>query len=126
MREQYRRYWSERRHNWYREHRGRDLGSNRYEGRERGYENEPRYDRSRTPDRQAGGIRDRNDDSRKGRRDGTRNGNGQLSGGDGRGGGAVPLPDTGAPQGQSREQNYGRADAQPNGQGGGTSARAAH
>ena len=27
MREQYRRYWSERRHNWYREHRGRDLGT---------------------------------------------------------------------------------------------------
>lgn len=34
MREQYRRYWTERRHNWYREHRGRDLGSNRYEGRD--------------------------------------------------------------------------------------------
>ena len=26
MREQYRRYWGERRHNWYREHRGRDWG----------------------------------------------------------------------------------------------------
>ena len=42
MREQYRRYWGERRHNWYREHGVRDLGSNRYGGRERDYKGRPK------------------------------------------------------------------------------------
>jgi hypothetical protein len=50
MREQYRRYWGERRHDWYREHRGRDLGSNRYEGREWGYKDNIRSERSVSPD----------------------------------------------------------------------------
>jgi hypothetical protein len=30
MRQQYRRYWGERRHNWYRAHRGRDWECSRY------------------------------------------------------------------------------------------------
>ena len=36
MREQYRRYWGERRHSWYREHRGRDGDGGRYQERQRG------------------------------------------------------------------------------------------
>jgi hypothetical protein len=121
MREQYRRYWGERRHNWYREHRGRDLGRNRYEGREWDYKNNARSERSASPDRQGGWMRDRDDDRRDGRRNGRRNSNDQWRGVDGRGAGAVSLPNTGALQGRGRGQNYGRADAQPNRPGGGAS-----
>ena len=73
MREQYRRYWGERRHNWYREHRGRDWERSRYEGRDRGYKDNARSERQGSPDRQGGRMRDRDDD----RRDGRRNGNGR-------------------------------------------------
>ena len=117
MREQYRRYWGERRHNWYREHRRRDLDRNRYEGRERYYKGNPRYERQESPDPQGGQIRDRNDY----RRDGRRNSNDQWRGGDVRGAGAAPLPNISAPQGRGRRQNYGSGDAQPSRQGSGAS-----
>jgi len=122
MREQYRRYWGERRHNWYREHRGRDLGRNRYEGRERDYKGHPRHERQGSPDRQEGRTRDRDDYRRDGRGDGAKSGNDQWRGGDGRGTGAVPLPNKGSSQGRGPGQNYAGADAQPNQWGGGASA----
>ncbi|OYU01576.1 MAG: hypothetical protein CFE36_09835 [Sphingomonadaceae bacterium PASS1] len=105
MREQYRRYWGERRHNWYREHRRRDLDRNRYEGRERYYKGNPRYERLGSPDRREDRMQDGHD--RHGRRpDGRRNGNDQWLRVDGRGAGAAPLPNTGASQGQGRGQDY--------------------
>jgi len=121
MREQYRRYWGEQRHNWYRENHGHDLGRNRYEGRERGYRDSARSERSASPDRQGGRMRNPDDNRRDGWRGGRRNGDDQWRGGDGRGAGAVPLPNTGAPQGRCRGQNYGSADAQPNRRGDGAS-----
>mgnify|MGYP000500419464 CR=1 FL=1 len=123
MREQYRRYWGERRHSWYREHRGRDWDRSRYDGRDRGYKDNARSERSASPYRQGRWIRDRDDDRRDGRRDGRRNGNDQWRGGDGRGAGGVPLPNADASQGRGREQNYGSADGQPNRRGGGASDR---
>ncbi len=120
MREQYRRYWGEQRHNWFRGHRGRDLGYDRYEGRDRGYKDDPRYERSGPPDREGGWMHDHGDDRRHGRRDGRKNGNDQWLGGYGRGTAAVPLPNASAPQGRGRGQNYGSADGQPTWLSGGT------
>ena len=121
MREQYRRYWGELRHNWYREHRGRDLGHGRHEGRERDYKGHPRYERQGSPDRQEGRTRDRDGQRRDGRNDDARSGTDQRGGGDGRGAGAVPLPRTDAPHGQGRGHEYGSADGQPNRRGSGAS-----
>ena len=64
MREQYRRYWGERRHSWYREHRGRDWERSRFDDRDRGYKGNARPERSASPDRQGGWTRDRDDDRR--------------------------------------------------------------
>lgn len=108
MREQYRRYWGERRHSWYREHRGRGLSHNRYEGRELGYEDNPTSERSPSPDRQGARIRDRDNDRRDGWRDGKRNSNGEWRGGNGRGADAVPVPNPEVVQG--RGEGYGRPD----------------
>lgn len=105
MREQYRRYWGERRHNWYREHRGRDLVRNHYKGRDRDYKDNPRYERLGSPDRQEGRMQDGHDIHER-RRGGRRNGNDQRLRVDGRGAGAAPLPNTGASQGQGRGQDY--------------------
>ena len=126
MREQYRRYWGERRHNWFREHRGRDQVSGRYEGRKRDYPDSPRYERLGSSDRREGRIRSRDDFRRDGRSDTARRGNIQLRGGDGRGSGAVLLPNTRAPQDQGGGQNYGDGDWQPGprGSGGPNSNRA--
>lgn len=123
MSEQYRRYWGERRHNWYREDRGRDLGRNRDEGRERDYRDNARSERQGSPDRRGGRMRNPDENRRDGWRDGRRNGNDQWRGGDGRGAGAVRLPNADASQGQGRGQNYGSADGQPNRRGGGASDR---
>ena len=82
MREQYRRYWGERRHSWYREHRTRDLDRKPDEGRERDYKGHPRYERHGSLDRQKGRTRDRYHDRRNVRRDGTRTGNDQWHGAD--------------------------------------------
>jgi len=101
MREQYRRYWGERRHNWYREHHGRSRERSRYEGLRRVYEDTARPERS-----PSGRMRHRDDDSLDGWRDGKRDGNNQWRGGDGRGVGAVTTPRTGASQGQGRGQDY--------------------
>lgn len=112
MREQYRRYWGERRHNWYREHRGRDRERRRYEGRGREYKHHPRYERQRSPDRSEGRMIDRDDLRRDGRRDGKRNGNDQWRGGDGLGAVTAPLPNTGTPESRGRAHNYGESDRQ--------------
>ena len=112
MREQYRRYWAERRHSWYREHRGRDLGRNRNEGRERNYRGHPRSERQGSPDRQGGGLLDGDDVRHNRRSDGRSNGNNQWRGSDGRMASVDPTPNIDAPQGQ--EQNYVSADGQPN------------
>ena len=113
MREQYRRYWSEQRHNWYRENRGRDRERSHYKGRDRDYKDNRRHERPGSPDRQEGQIRDRDNYRREGRRADTRNGNDQWRGGDWRRTGAIPMPNTGAPQRPGRERDHGDGNRQP-------------
>ena len=112
MREQYRRYWGERRHNWYREHRGRDWERSRYEGRGRDYKDDVRSERSASPDRREGRMQDGHDRNDR-RRDDRRNSNDQWRRVDGRGADAAPSPNTGASQGQGRGQDYGDHYRQP-------------
>jgi hypothetical protein len=123
MREQYRRYWGERRHSWYREHRGRDWGGSRYDGRVRGYKDNARYDRSASPDRQRGWMRNHDENRHDGRRDRRRNGNDQWRGGNGRGTGVTPISAIDAPQEPSRRQgrDQGNAYGQPDRRGSGGS-----
>lgn len=99
----------------------RDFGRSCYDGRDRGYKDNARYERQGPPDGRGGRIRNPDDGRRDGWRDGRRNRNDQLRGGDGRGAGAVPLPNADASQGQGRGQNYGSADGQPKRRGGGAS-----
>ena len=120
MREQYRRYWGERRHNWYREHRGRDRDDRGYEGRARGYKDNARSERSASRDHQGGRVRDGDSDRRDGWRDGSRRGNGQWRGDGDRWSGAVQLPNTGASRGPGQGPSHGSANGQPNRRGGGT------
>ena len=119
MREQYRRYWGERRHSWYREHGGRDWERSRHEGRIRGYKDNAQSERSASPNRQGGRMRNPDDNRLDGWRDGRRNGNDQWRGGNGRGTGAVPMPNKATPQGQGRGQNYGDGYRQPDRRSGG-------
>lgn len=102
MRDHHRRYWGEKRHNWYRENRRRAGDGGRFERRNRGY-----IDDGQRP--------------RDGRREGRRARNDQWRGGDGGRTGAVPVPNTVAPQRQGRGQNSGSADGQPNRRGSGAS-----
>jgi len=98
MREQHRRYWGERRHDYYRERAGLDWERSRHDGHDRGYKGNPRYERLESPDHQGGRLRDRDDDGRDGWGDGRRNGNDQWRGRYARGAVTVPLPNTSAPQ----------------------------
>ena len=93
MREQYRRYWGEKRHNSYSEHRGRDRDDDRYQRRG------PRYNNGTT--RGADGRRDRSgarssdgeDQRTAARREGRSGWGDRARGRDGRGANAVLMPD---------------------------------
>lgn len=118
MREQYRRYWGEKRHVWYRENRRRDGDGGRYQGRNRGYTDGGTLGVIAWPERHGGRVDDVQR-PRDGRREGRRGRNDQWRGADGRGAGGVPSPNTGAPPGQGRGSEHGGADRQPNRPGGG-------
>ncbi len=82
MREQYRRYWGEKRHVWYRENRRRDGDGGRYQGRNRGYTDGGTLGVIAWPERHGGRV----DDVRRprdGRREGRRDRNDQWRGADG-------------------------------------------
>jgi hypothetical protein len=111
MRDHHRRYWGEKRHNWYRDNRGRDGDGGRYQRRNRGYTDGSTQGAIGWPERHGGRVRDGDDIQRPrdGRRDGRRVRNDQWRGGDGRGADAVPVPNPEAvlPQGQGRNRGDG-------------------
>lgn len=122
MREQYRRYWSERRHQWYRSHRGRDLGRSRYEGHDTDYKDNPRYERPGSPDRREDRMQDGHD-RRTGLRQGSRSGNDEWRSNDGRGARAVQLPNIGGSQDLGRRQDDRDDYRQPDRRGSGAPDR---
>ncbi len=105
MRERYRRYWGEKRHSWYREHRSDRREGSRKGGRERAYnDNIPPG---------AGRGRDHNDGERDGRRGWRRDPNSPPHE-EGSHPKSAPLPNLDIMQGQEsdrgREEGYGRRD----------------
>ena len=70
MREQYRRYWGERRHSWYREHHGREDDGGRYQARGRDYTDNATPRAIGSPEGNSGRVRDA--DGRGGSGDGQR------------------------------------------------------
>lgn len=113
MRDNHRRYWSEKRHSWYREHRGRDRDRNDYRGRGRNYSDGVTPGAIGWPERNGGRVRD-GDDNRRGRGDGQgrRNRSDQWRGGDGNGANAVPTPNPDDARGRGNGQ---RGDGQGRG-----------
>jgi hypothetical protein len=91
MRDNHRRYWGEKRHGWYREHRGRDRDRKDYRGRGRGYSDSATPGVIGWPERDGGRVRD-GDGRRRGDGQGRRGRNDQWRGGDGNGAAAVPTP----------------------------------
>lgn len=69
MRDQHRRYWGEKRHSWYREHRGGNREGGRYDGRDRGFRNDATPGMRDWPNQRAGRARDDQDDRRAVRRE---------------------------------------------------------
>lgn len=131
MRDNDRRYWGERRHNWYRENRGRNRDDRRYEGRGRNYSGNATPGTIGWPERNGGRMRD-GDDNRRGRGDGRPARNDQWRGGDGIGADAVPVPTSEVVQGRGRYRGdgYGRpprndGQGRPNWRGSEGSANAA-
>eukprot|EP01041_Mallomonas_annulata_P027393 gene27393-48972_t len=84
MRDHHRRYWGEKRHNWYRENRGRRHDGGRYQGRGRGYTGNATPGAVGWPEQHGGRVRD-DDDNRSGRGERRNGRNRQWSGGDGTG-----------------------------------------
>nr|WP_315458586.1 hypothetical protein [uncultured Sphingorhabdus sp.] len=123
MRKQYRRYWGERRHDWYRERRARNGDGRRFEGRGRSYKHDARSERSPSPDRQGGRMRNPDNNKRDGWRNGMRNGDDQWRGGNGRGTGVTQISAIDARQepGRRQGQDRGNAYGQPDRRGGGGS-----
>jgi hypothetical protein len=112
MRDNHRRYWGEKRHNWYRENRGRHQDGGRYQGRlGSGYTGNATPGAIGWPERNGGRVRD-GDDKRRGRGDGRRGRNDQWRGGEGNGASAVPVPNPeivqGRGRGRERGEGYGR------------------
>jgi hypothetical protein len=93
MRDHHRRYWGEKRHNWYRENRGRGDDGNGYRGRGRGrgYSDSATPGTIGWPERHGGRIRD-GEGNRRGRGEGRRDRNDQWRGSNGAGTNAVPVP----------------------------------
>ena len=120
MREQYRRYWGERRHSWYRENRGRGRDGGRYEGRGRTYLGNATPGTIGWPERNGGRVRDGDDRRSRGEGQGQyrRSRNDQWRGGDGNGAAAVPVanPDVVQRPGRTGERadGYGRPNRRGN------------
>ena len=95
MRDHHKRYWGEKRHNWYRENNVRNRDGGRYQGRGRGYTSNATPGAIGWPEQNGGRVRD-DDSIRSGRgenrMDGRRGRNRQWTGGEGNGTNAVPVP----------------------------------
>lgn len=107
MRAHHRRYWGERRHAWYREHRGRHRDGERGVGRGRGYTGNATPGVIGWPERNGGRVRN-GDEDRRGRGERRRGRNDQWRGGDGNGANAVPVPNPDVLQGRGRERGGGQ------------------
>jgi hypothetical protein len=112
MRDHHRRYWGEKRHNWYREHRGRNHDGGRYRGRDHDGSHNAAPGMSRRPDDAHG--RDRDGARRGDRRDGRpwrgeqwrSDENGVVRG--------RPVRNDGAVSGQRPERRGGEGYGRPN------------
>lgn len=116
MRDHHRRYWGEKRHNWYRENRGRHHDGGRYRGRGQGYTGNATPGTIGWPEQNGG--RAREDDDRRGRREGRNGRNRQWTGGDGTGVNAIPTPNPDIVQrpGRGRERGDGFRNGFPRGE----------
>lgn len=123
MRDHHRRYWGEKRHNWYRENRGRHHDDGRYQGRGRGYTGNATPGAVGWPERHGGRVRD-DDDNRRGRGERRNGRNRQWSGGDGTGVNAIPTPNPEVVQRPGRGRD--RGDGFRNGASGGERAGRAY
>ncbi|MCO4090774.1 MAG: hypothetical protein HEQ34_02325 [Sphingorhabdus sp.] len=113
MRDQHRRYWGEKRHNWYRENRGRNGDSGRYQRRSRGYTEGAGSGAASWPERHSGRARGAEEiqHPHDGRRDERRGKNDHWRGRESRGAGAVPVPYTDIREG--RGGSYGQPSRRP-------------
>lgn len=114
MRDNHRRYWGEKRHNWYRENRGRNRDDGRYEGRGRNYSGNATPGTIGWPERNGGRMRD-GDDNRRGRGEGRRSRNDQWRGGEGNGANAIPTPNPEIVQRPGRGRAPGAGDGRRRG-----------
>lgn len=120
MRDNHRRYWGEKRHNWYCERRGRGRDGGPYEGGGRDYSGNATPGTIGWPERNGGRVGD--GDDRHARGDGLgqnrRSRNDQWRGGEGNGAAAVPLPNPDTVQrpgrGRERGDGYGRPNRRGN------------
>ena len=114
MREQYRRYWGEKRHSWYREHRGDRQQDGRYDGQPGRYNDGVTPGRTGWLDRQSGRAQDGNIDRREGRDNRRRDRNEPWRGGEGRRSGVAPPPNADvikrAGPGRDNADGFGRTD----------------
>ena len=112
MRDHYRRYWGERRHDHYREQRGRNRDGKGYNGRPRGYTNDVTPGVNGRSESIDGSVAHSDRNNRVGRREGRRNRMDQWQGGEGNTANAIPAPNPETLQGQgvgrNSPDNYGR------------------
>jgi hypothetical protein len=121
MRDNDRRYWGERRHNWYRENRGRHDGGGRHESRGSGYSDNGHMAPIGWPERNGGRVRDgergdRNRGDGHPDHDRDRGQNRGWQGGNGNGANAIPTPIP-TPE-AARGEDYSRGEGR-RGRGGG-------
>ncbi len=107
MRDNYRRYWGERRHNWYRENRGRHDGGRSYD-RARSYTDNNGLDAIGWPERGGGRIRDGDRNGRAPDGDRRRERNRGWQGSEGNGANAIPRPNPDATRGRGDGRREGR------------------
>lgn len=112
MRDHHRRYWSEKRHNWYRENRGRHPYGGQYQGRGHAYTGNATPGAVGRPEKHGGRVRD-DDDYRRGRGEGRQGRHRQWSKGEGTGANAIPAPNPDVVQRPGAVR--GRGDALRNG-----------
>jgi hypothetical protein len=111
MRDNHRRYWGEKRHNWYREHHGRNRDSGHYQRRGRDNRDYQTPGTVGRPERH-GGYERRGGDNRPGRWYDRRDRNDRWRQDENRGAGAVrsPDPETVQQRGRERGEDYRRPD----------------
>ena len=107
MRDNYRRYWGERRHHWYRENRGRYDGRHRY-GRGRDYTGTDGPDAIGWQETGGGQVRDRDRNGQGPEGERRRNRNRGWQGGESNGADAVPQPNPDATGGRGNGRREGR------------------